>query len=173
MDRIEIKNKIETLFPELELGFNDKSVDMLEVFLKKDDIISFMEIMKSDSELNFNQLSSATVVDYKTYKSTNFNHRFEAIYHLFSLEKTHRIRVKVILNDSKPEVETLSSIWNSANWMEREAYDMFGVNYLNHPNMKRILLWEGYNGHPLRKEYPLKGNRGEMLKGIIKNNKIK
>ncbi len=173
MDRIEIKNKIEALLPELEIDFSDKSVDMLEIVIDRNDIIAFMEIMKSDSELNFNMLSSATAVDYKTYKSSKKNHRFEAVYHLFSLEKKHRIRVKSVLNDSKPEIETLSSIWRSANWMEREAYDMFGVNYINHPNMKRVLLWEGYNGHPLRKEYPLKGNRGEMLKGIIKNNKVK
>ena len=173
MERKEIKNKIEVLFPELDLVFNNDSVDMLEIVVNRNDIIFFMETMKSDPDLNFSMLSSVTAVDYKTYKSSKKTHRFEAVYHLYSLEKKHRVRVQSYLNDSKPEIETLSSIWKSANWMEREAYDMYGINYINHPNMKRVLLWEGYNGHPLRKEYPLKGNRGEMLKGIIKNNKVK
>lgn len=83
--------------------------------------------------------------------------RFEVNYHLFSTTKHHRLRLKVLLNDDDPRVPTVSGIWRTANWHERETYDMFGVIFEGHPDLRRILLPEDWQGHSLRKDFPLRG----------------
>lgn len=82
--------------------------------------------------------------------------RFDVVYHLYNLDDHRRIRLKVATDEATP-VPTVSGVWRAANWPEREAYDMFGVRFADHPDMTRILLWEGFNGHPLRKDFPVEG----------------
>jgi NADH-quinone oxidoreductase subunit C len=82
------------------------------------------------------------------------------IYSLLSITKGHRLWVKCFANDSSPEVPSVVSIWKGANWLEREVWDMFGVRFTGHPDLRRILTWEAFEAHPLRKDYPLQG-RGE------------
>ena len=83
--------------------------------------------------------------------------RFEIIYHLHSLERNQRLRVKCWLGGEKPEIDSVTGVWRSANWYEREVWDMFGVTFRNHPNHIRILMPLDWEGHPLRKDYPVHG----------------
>ena len=82
--------------------------------------------------------------------------RFEVVYHFYSSRHHHRVRVKVPLAASDPTVDSLTTLWRSADWFEREAWDMYGVQFSGHPNLKRILLYEEFQGHPLRKDYPVR-----------------
>ncbi len=84
--------------------------------------------------------------------------KFDLIYNLLSMDTNERVILKLQFKEDYPEVNSVSSIYKSANWFEREVYDMFGIKFKNHPNLKRILMWEGYEGHPLRKEFPLEGD---------------
>lgn len=83
--------------------------------------------------------------------------RFEVNYHLFGTKHHHRLRLKVLLSEDAPNVETVSNIWKTANWHERETYDLVGVIFDNHPDLRRILLPSDFDGHALRKDYPLRG----------------
>ncbi len=83
--------------------------------------------------------------------------RFEVNYHLFSTKHHNRLRLKVLLSEDAPNVETVSNIWKTANWHERETYDLVGVIFDNHPDLRRILLPSDFDGHALRKDYPLRG----------------
>jgi NADH-quinone oxidoreductase subunit C len=80
--------------------------------------------------------------------------RFEIVCHLFSLSRNRRLRVKVSLSGDNPVVDSLTGLWKNADWLEREAFDMFGVGFMGHPDLKRILMYEGFEGHPLCKSYP-------------------
>jgi NADH-quinone oxidoreductase subunit C len=83
--------------------------------------------------------------------------RFEVNYHLFSTKKYHRLRLKVLLNETDPHVPTVTGVWRTANWHERETYDLFGVIFDGHPDLRRILLPDDWEGHALRKDFPLRG----------------
>jgi NADH-quinone oxidoreductase subunit C len=80
--------------------------------------------------------------------------RFEMVYHVFSLSRNRRLRIKTSLPGDNPVVDSLTGLWKNADWLEREVFDMFGVGFIGHPNLKRILMYEGFEGHPLRKSYP-------------------
>ena len=82
--------------------------------------------------------------------------RFEVVYHVYSSGRNHRLRVKVPLAAADPSVPSLTGLWKSADWFEREAWDLFGVTFAGHPNLRRILLYESFAGHPLRKDYPIR-----------------
>ncbi len=105
--------------------------------------------------LDFNFLMDATAVDYLFFAGGRIQKefRFEVVYHFFSLKNNTRIRIKVPVGEENPEVDTLSLLWPSANWYEREVWDMFGIKFKGHPNLKRILMYEEFKGHPLRKDY--------------------
>jgi len=113
-------------------------------------LIPLAEFLKKDPDLRFNYLMDLTAVDH--WKKTP---RFEVVYHFLSLEKRLRLRVKVPLEGPDPEVDSLCPLWPSANWYEREVYDMFGVKFRGHPNLSRILMYPEFEGHPLRKDYPI------------------
>jgi NADH/F420H2 dehydrogenase subunit C len=96
---------------------------------------------------------------------SNDEHRFDVVYHFYSSVHNHRLRVKVPLASSEPVVDSLTELWASANWYEREVWDMFGIRFSGHPNLKRILMYEEFEGHPLRKDYPV--NKRQPLVGPI------
>jgi len=91
--------------------------------------------------------------------------RFEVVYHFYSLTKRHRIRIKVPLQEGETELDSLTPLWVGADWLEREVWDMFGVVFKDHPNLKRILMYESFEGHPLRKDYPI--NKRQPLIGPV------
>jgi NADH-quinone oxidoreductase subunit C len=109
-----------------------------------------VEFLKSDSRLLFNVLIDITAVDYPER-----NPRFEVVYQLLSLPFNRRIRLKVQAGGTEPVVDSITPWWGSANWLEREVWDMFGIRFAGHPDLRRILMYEEFEGHPLRKDYPI------------------
>lgn len=101
----------------------------------------------------------------KWERPTGAPYRFEVVYHFYSLAKNHRLRVKVPLEEKSPEIDSVVPLWASADWFEREIWDMYGVVFKGHPNLKRILMYEEFTGHPLRKDYPV--NKRQPLIGPI------
>jgi NADH-quinone oxidoreductase subunit C len=87
------------------------------------------------------------------------------VYHLYSLDANGRVRVKVRLPADAPLLDSLAGLWRNANWLEREVYDMFGVVFRGHPDLKRILMYDGFEGFPLRKDYPLRRRQPKAVKG--------
>lgn len=121
-------------------------------------LIEVLTFMRDDPRLDFVQLVDLTCVDYLNFP--NADDRFGVIYSLLSLRHNHRFWVKCFVNDPDPAVPSVYSLWNGADWMEREVFDMFGIRFNGHPDLRRILTWDGFEANPLRKDYPLRG-RGE------------
>ncbi|RPJ62463.1 MAG: NADH-quinone oxidoreductase subunit C [Acidobacteria bacterium] len=124
------------------------------VVVSKSVIFELARLLRDDPELKYNYLMDLTAVDRYTRKP-----RFEVVYHFLSLEYNTRVRVKVPVGEPEPEVESLTPLWKIANWLERETYDMFGIKFRNHPDLRRLLLYPEFQGHPLRKDYPVTGRQ--------------
>ncbi|MBX9743284.1 MAG: NADH-quinone oxidoreductase subunit C [Chthoniobacterales bacterium] len=107
--------------------------------------------------LGFNMLLDISSVD-----QWGQDPRFEMVYELYSLEEKSHLRLKTLLSEEDPVIPTVSTLWATANWHEREVYDMMGIRFEGHPNLRRILMWDGYPYHPLRKDFPLEGKPSEM-----------
>ena len=128
--------------------------DEMTIYVERASIREACALLKEDSECPFNFLSDITCVDWYPREP-----RFEVVYHLLSIPKKERVRLKVRLNSSSPAVESLTSVWPGANYFEREVFDLFGVRFTGHPHLRRILMPEDWEGHPLRKDYPVEGYR--------------
>jgi len=102
----------------------------------------------------FNRLSGVTAVDWYPTEP-----RFEIVYLLHSIERNERLRLKCRLPGADPAIDSVTGVWRGANWYEREVFDLFGIRFLNHPDLRRILLPDDWEGHPLRKDYPIMGPR--------------
>jgi NADH-quinone oxidoreductase subunit C/D len=111
-----------------------------------------MQFLRDDPELRYNFLMDLTAVDNLTKELTP---RYEVVAHLYSLAHNHRVRLKAPVPDDDPRIDSLMPVWRGANWFEREVYDMFGLTFNDHPDLRRILLYDGFEGHPLRKDYPI------------------
>jgi NADH-quinone oxidoreductase subunit C len=105
-------------------------------------------------EQKFARLSTVTAVDWYPEEP-----RFEVVYHLHSPERNQRLRLKCRLAGENPEIDSVTAVWRGANWYERETFDLFGIRFRNHPDLRRIMLPEDWEGHPLRKDYPVTGDR--------------
>ena len=103
------------------------------------------------NELGFDFLMDLTAADYAPREP-----RFELVCHFYSSGHNYRLRLKCALDSAEPSAASLTPLWAGANWFEREAYDMFGIKFEGHPDLRRILMYDGFEGHPLRKDYPLK-----------------
>jgi NADH-quinone oxidoreductase subunit C len=120
---------------------------------------SIHDVMRHLKEqLGFNMLIDVTCVDYLNYRGAT--DRFGMVYLLVNVETNERITVRMFLNDPDPTVPTMVDLWEGANWLEREVWDLFGIRFTGHPDLRRIVLPEAFESHPLRKDYPLQG-RGE------------
>ena len=128
--------------------------DELSVYIARNSIREACAILRDDSELKLNFLSDLTCVDW--YPSEP---RFEVVYHLFSMPRKARVRLKVRLGGDDPTVESITSVWPAANFFEREVFDLFGIRFEGHPYLRRIMMPEQWEGHPLRKDYPVEGYR--------------
>jgi NADH-quinone oxidoreductase subunit C len=115
-------------------------------------VVSVCGFLKYDQK--FVRLSSVTAVDRFPAEP-----RFELVYHLHSIERNERVRLKCRLRGEEPVIESVTSVWRSANWYEREVFDLFGIRFLNHPDLRRIMMPDEWEGHPLRKDYPVTGSR--------------
>ncbi len=126
----------------------------LTIWVEKGSIREACAILRDDPECPFNYLCDLTAVDW--YPSEP---RFEVVYHLLSIPGKERVRLKAKIDGSSPAIESVTSVWPSANFYEREVFDLFGVRFTGHPNLKRIMMPDNWEGHPLRKDYPVEGYR--------------
>ena len=126
-------------------------------------LIEALTMCRDDPALAFDLLVDITAVDYLKFPGREDGPRFEVVYHLYSVEHNHRVRLKVRVEQDDATVPTATVLWPIANWLEREVWDMFGIRFEGHPDPRRLLLYEEFVGHPLRKDYPI--NRRQPLIG--------
>jgi len=122
----------------------------LTLFIDPSRIVRVCEFLKRSE--SFIRLSSVTALDWHPMEP-----RFEIVYHLHSMDRNERLRLKCKVSGENPEIDSVYPVWTGADWYEREVFDLFGVKFRNHPNLTRILMPEGWEGHPLRKDYPVHG----------------
>ncbi len=133
----------------------------LTLRLERDRMIEVLAFVRDDAALRFNQLADVTAVDYLEYNpdggppGEGRAPRFDVVYHLYSIPHNHRLRIKVGVSDEDARLPSVVSIWPSANWGERETFDLYGITFDGHPELTRILMPDDWDGHPLRKDYPL------------------
>lgn len=157
-------NALAERFPDLDmtpiplLARADKSQEQLYIRVEPDRLLEVMQFLKEDERCRFEQLVDVNGIDYLNFPKAR--DRFAVTYGLLSLSRNDRLWVKVFVNDPEPTVPSVYALWNGADWQEREIWDMFGVRFDGHPDLRRILTWEGFKAHPLRKDYPLTG-KGE------------
>ncbi len=142
--------RIRAEFPDYFLDCHENCGDET-VVIKAEGLLQVARFLKNDPDLGFNMLMDLAGVDYLGREP-----RFEVVYQFYALERKARLRLKVPLPEENPEVDTLTVYWKGANWFEREAWDMFGIRFRGHPDLRRILMYEEFVGHPLRKDYPIK-----------------
>lgn len=125
--------------------------DEVNITVPKKDILEICKFLYSDPDLQYQFLTDLCGVDFFSEKT-----RFEVVYLLYSMKNNQRLRLKTKVGDNE-SVASVESIWKAANWLEREVYDLFGIPFDNHPDLRRILLWDEFEGHPLRKDFPVEG----------------
>jgi len=158
--------KLETLKQNLQAVLADKMVKLSEhvgqltVEISPEHSLEVARTLRDHPELHFEQLTDLCGVDYSTYGDGRWQgSRFCAVTHLLSVSNNCRLRVKVFASDDDfPVVDSVSEIWPGANWFEREAFDLFGIIFAGHPDLRRILSDYGFIGHPFRKDFPISGN---------------
>lgn len=129
----------------------------LTIKLDKKNITKVCKFLKEDENLQFKLCEDVTAIDWA--RRTD---RFTVVYHIFSLEHNFRLRLKADVDESDCSIDTVSTVWKSANWAEREAYDMYGIKFKGHPDLRRMYLPEEFEYHPLRKDFPLTGIPGSL-----------
>lgn len=141
--------------------FNPEAAENVQLFrgeltvrIRAVNLRQVCEFLRDDKELNFKYLSDLTALDH--YPSEP---RFETVYHLYSIENNRRLRLKIRLGGDDPRVDSMVQVWPAANAFEREVFDLFGIQFVGHPYLIRIVLPEDWEGHPLRKDYPVEGYR--------------
>jgi len=135
--------------------------DEVTVTVKKQDILNVLSFLKQS--LQYNLLTDVTAVDYLGKKEE----RFMMVYQLYSIPNKDKLRVKAPVSEGECRIQSASQVWETANWLEREVYDLFGITFENHPDLRRILMTPEWEGHPLRKDYPLQGPDREPYKGRL------
>ena len=137
-----------------------KQFDEVALSIHGNEVTKVLKKLKTGSQFKFIQLVDIAAVDYSKYPQSSFeDNRYAVIYHLLSLKNNQRLRVRAFVEDNHfPVIETATTIFANADWYEREAFDLFGVMFLNHPDLRRILTDYGFIGHPFRKDFPMIGN---------------
>jgi len=120
-----------------------------------DGIVDALRFCRDEAELGFDMLTDLTAVDYLKFPGREDGPRFDVVYHLYSVPHNHRVRLKVPVEQDMPSVPTATGLWPIANWLEREVWDMYGIRFEGHPDLRRLLMYEEFVGHPLRKDYPI------------------
>ena len=151
MDLDGVVSKVKKNFPDSILDASSFRGENT-LHLRAEDILPICRFLHDDPELSFDYLTDLCGVDHYPHEP-----RFQVVYHLCAMKTRGRLRLKVSLPDVAPQVASVVSVWKAADWLEREAYDMFGIAFVEHPDLRRILLTPDWEGHPLRKDYPLRG----------------
>ena len=162
MESLEIAERIETEFPDV---VEDVTLyqGQVSVTVQRDSIFDVCRFLKEDKELWFDYLADLCGCDYPER-----DERFEVVYNLRSLRFNYLVRLKVRISEDEPSGQSVSSLWASAGWFEREAFDMFGITFPGNPDLRRILMPEDWEGNPLRKDYPLRGDEDWKWPGLKK-----
>jgi NADH-quinone oxidoreductase subunit C len=151
LETTEIQDKLVDAFGESTFHFNqDAAIFSFEVAADK--ITAIILFLKNDPSLRFHFLTDLCGVH---YPDNVIERQFAVVYHMHNWYENKRIKIKVFINGETPEIKTLSNIFPSSNWMERETYDFYGINFIGHPQLKRILNMDEMVSHPMRKEFPL------------------
>ena len=163
-------SRTESLTAALNTALGDKLVsvatalDEVTIVVKPENLLAVAATLRDAPDLGFEQLTDIAGVDYSTYgkeagEDAATGPRFAVVYHLLSIAHNRRLRLRVFAaDDEMPAVDSVIGIWPSANWYEREAFDFFGIMFMGHPDLRRILTDYGFVGHPFRKDFPLSGN---------------
>jgi NADH-quinone oxidoreductase subunit C len=158
-------SRIETLTTALEAALGDKLVSVktalgeVTAIVRPQDLLGAMTALRDAAELKFEQLLDLCGMDYSAYGGVWDGSRFAVVYHLLSLTHNWRLRVRTFAaDDDFPVVDSVLGVWSSANWYEREAFDLYGIVFEGHPDLRRILTDYGFVGHPFRKDFPVSGN---------------
>jgi NADH-quinone oxidoreductase subunit C len=143
------------------LGWNKAAIesvkfdrDEMTIYVERSSLREACVQLRDDQGCPFNWLCDVTCVDWYPQEP-----RFEVVYHLLSIPRRERVRLKVRLESASPALDSVTSVWPAANYFEREVYDLFGVRFTGHPYLRRLLMPEDWEGHPLRKDYPVEGYR--------------
>lgn len=132
--------------------------DDLSIEIKPEKLLSFCSFLKEDPELDFAMCVDVTAIDWAKRKN-----RFTTVYHIYSLTKNFNLRIKSTIEDAKnPEIDSVTSVWKSADWYERETWDMYGIKFINHPDLRRMYMPETFEYFPLRKDFPVMGIPGSL-----------
>ena len=149
-----VVNKLIARFNDAILS-SELMVDMLSISVRKEEIQNILLFLRDDTELRFNFLTTLCGMHYPEKQQLG------VVYHLHSFVNNHRIRIKTFTDINDPKIPTATAVWPAANWMEREAYDFFGILFGDHPNLVRILNVEDMVGFPMRKDFPLEDQTRE------------
>ena len=152
MEPLNIAEKIKEIFPEEVLDVREFR-GQVSVTLRKNRIRDISRYLHDAPDLYFDYLIDICGVDYLGKKGK----RFEVVYHLYSIKHRHAIRLKAEASGEDSSIDSVTPVWIGANWHEREVFDLFGIKFNGHPDLRRILMPEDWEGYPLRKDYPLKG----------------
>ena len=183
MNASELIESVRNRFPDAVLSSHTYRGDAT-VVLGRQSLLEVARFLKEDPDFEMNFLMDLTAVDYSTFgkratpaffassgvavspsaqipdedpwPGPPAQSRFAVVYHFYSMARKHRLRLLVPVEEADAEVDSLTSLWPGANWLEREVWDMFGINFTGHPDLKRILMYQEFEGHPLRKDYPVK-----------------
>ena len=134
-------------------------VGQLNFVVKKQNLIEVCTALRDEAEFAFDEMIDLCGVDYSEYAGETWEGvRFAVTYQLLSVKNNHRVRVRVFADGEPPQIASVVNIWNGANWFEREAFDLYGIIFDGHPDLRRLLTDYGFVGHPFRKDFPLCGN---------------
>jgi NADH-quinone oxidoreductase subunit C len=151
-----IPQKLKEKFPTVDFEVSDYK-DELTIKFDKKLIVEVCSFLKSDPDFEFIICSDITAVDWATRKN-----RFTVVYNIFSIKHNFRLRLKADVDDGDCKIDSVTSVWRAANWQERETYDMYGIKFNNHPDLRRMYMPEEFEYHPLRKDFPLMGIPGSL-----------
>jgi NADH-quinone oxidoreductase subunit C len=151
-----IIDKLKARFGEQNLQVSEFRNE-LTIVVPKDRIVEICRFLKEDAELKFDLLADVCGIDMNTPEK-----RFGVIYNLYSLTNKFRLRLKTFTEEEDPKVPTVTGVWGTANWHERETFDMFGIVFVGHPDLRRVYMPEEFEHHPLRKDFPLMGIPGSI-----------
>ncbi len=151
-----ITQKLKENFSDIDFDVSDYK-DELTIKLDKKRIVDVCRFLKEDHDLQFNYCSDVTAIDWAKRKN-----RFTVVYNVFSMKNNFRLRLKADVDETDCSIDSVSSIWAAANWQERETYDMYGIRFNNHPDLRRMYMPEEFEHHPLRKDFPLMGIPGSL-----------
>jgi NADH-quinone oxidoreductase subunit C len=151
-----VNYKLQEKFPEITFEITDYK-NQLAVIFDKENIVKVSYFFRDDEDMEFKLCEDVTAIDWARRKN-----RFTVVYHIFSLKLNSRIRLKADIDESDCNIDSVASVWKTADWHERETYDMYGIVFNNHPDLRRMYMPEEFEYYPLRKDFPLMGIPGSL-----------